>query len=120
MTRDKARALFAVSGLTYNSLRLSTMNRLRDIVDEELKASGLIEKYAAERKVELRFVAGGIGIYGQITCKSYYFNKREAVSFNPDGFIGFAGWADENNVQPILTAFCRWVAEMTSEKRKAA
>lgn len=31
----------------------------------------------------------------------------------PDGFVGFAGWAGDHNVQPILTAFCRWVDELT-------
>lgn len=40
-----------------------------------------------------------------------YFSGREAVSFNCDGFVGFAGWADRNNVQPILQGFVRWMTE---------
>lgn len=37
--------------------------------------------------------------------------RREAISFNGDGFIGIAGWADDNNVQPFLRAFMRWLKE---------
>lgn len=38
-----------------------------------------------------------------------YWQGREAVSFNGDGFIGIAGWADDNNVQPFLRGFMRWL-----------
>lgn len=53
---------------------------------------------------------------GHITCaylfvSGFYFHGREAISFNPDGFIGFAGWADWCNTQPFLRAFRRWVLE---------
>lgn len=40
-----------------------------------------------------------------------YWQGREAVSFNGDGFIGIAGWADDNNVQPFLRGFMRWLKE---------
>ena len=40
-----------------------------------------------------------------------YFEDREAISFNPDGFIGFAGWADSSNIRPFLRAFARWMSE---------
>ena len=39
---------------------------------------------------------------------SYYFTQREAISFNKDGFIGFAGWAGDSNVKPICEAFLEW------------
>lgn len=42
---------------------------------------------------------------------SSYWRDREAISFNRDGFIGFAGWADDGNVQPFLRAFMRWLEE---------
>lgn len=51
-------------------------------------------------------------ISGWINCKSFYFDDREAVTFNSDEFVGFAGWADDRNVQPILSGFCSWVDEM--------
>ena len=40
-----------------------------------------------------------------------YFEDREAISINPDGFIGFAGWADSRNERPFLVAFARWMDE---------
>jgi hypothetical protein len=41
--------------------------------------------------------------------KTNNWDKRECVSFNTDGFIGFAGWADNNNIIPILNAVGLWV-----------
>lgn len=38
-----------------------------------------------------------------------YFTQREAISFNADGFIGFAGWAADENLKPFLDAFYEWV-----------
>jgi hypothetical protein len=40
---------------------------------------------------------------------SHYFTQREAISFNSDGFIGFAGWADSGNKSPLMSAFVEWV-----------
>lgn len=63
-----------------------------------------------------RFETSEPGGHGHITSaylfvSGFYFKGREAISFNPDGFIGFAGWADGCNVQPFLRAFRRWVTE---------
>lgn len=46
---------------------------------------------------------------------SHYFTQREAISFNPDGFIGFAGWGDSGNRQRIITAFIEWVDYMSEQ-----
>ena len=47
--------------------------------------------------------------------KGAYFSERECISFNLDGFIGFAGWASNGNVQPILRAFIRWCDILVGE-----
>lgn len=39
---------------------------------------------------------------------SHYFEKRECITFNSGGFIGFAGWADTGNVRAILKGFNKW------------
>ena len=57
------------------------------------------------------------GKYAEIRCKADYFEDREAVSFNTDGFIGFAGWADDKNIQPVLAGFEAWIREIQGEKR---
>lgn len=46
-----------------------------------------------------------------LRVSGFYFSGREAISFNEDGFIGIAGWADDTNVQPFLRAFHKWVCE---------
>lgn len=46
---------------------------------------------------------------------SGYFKKREAISFNSDGFIGFAGWASTTNTQPFLRAFIKWCDLLASD-----
>lgn len=46
-----------------------------------------------------------------IRIDGHYFENREAVSFNEDGFIGFCGWADSKNERAILDGFYRWLNE---------
>ncbi|KXF91559.1 hypothetical protein [Phaeobacter inhibens] len=111
MTRDEARARWAASGLTYEVLTTENIKGLRDRLSAALKPSGLIKGYRANPTPKLKVSAGRPWV--QITCAAYYFSRREAVTFNPDGFVGFAGWADDHNVQPILTAFCSWVDDLT-------
>jgi hypothetical protein len=41
-----------------------------------------------------------------------HYDDREAVTFNRDGFIGFAGWADNESVQPVLAGFAEWIKEV--------
>jgi hypothetical protein len=53
--------------------------------------------------------------YGGIRCRSFYFDDREVVTFNPDGFLGFAGWAADGNVQPILYGFVAWLEKMEAD-----
>lgn len=45
-----------------------------------------------------------------IRVSGTYFNNREAVSFNGDGFIGFCGWADSINSEVIYRGFLQWLA----------
>jgi len=116
MTRDEARALFAASGLDYSVLTAENLRRLIACINEAMKASGSM-------RGTFRMLPG-LGLRGPsaafLRCKSDYFTGREAVSFNADGFIGFAGWADNKNVQPILSGFARWVEEMAALQQSQA
>lgn len=112
MNRDEARAWFAAAGLTYANVDKDSLQRLKELIDEKMVASGLMKgsyrcnkKLILEGRVSPSFFAG-------IECHAFYFDKREAVSFNRDGFIGFAGWSDDTNVQPILEGFVAWVDEL--------
>jgi hypothetical protein len=49
-----------------------------------------------------------------IECDHYSY--REGISFNKDGWIGFAGWSDSDNKKPFLDAFEEWVNLLKQEK----
>jgi hypothetical protein len=117
MTRDDARAAFAASGLTYADLTDQTLTRLREAINVALKAEAADNanmRITGRTKIEMNDT--GDVTFVDMTCRSNYFDKRQAVTFNQGGFIGFAGWADDANVAPILQAFTAWTAELVLEK----
>jgi len=112
MNRDEARARFKDAGLTYGNVDAASLQRLKELIDEKMVASGLMKgSYRCNDKVKLQG-QGKAQFFAGIECHAFYFDKREAVSFNQDGFIGFAGWSDDTNVQPILEGFVAWVEEL--------
>ena len=109
MGRDDARKMFSDAGLSLSHLSREDLKRLAVAIDVEMKAAGLMKgTYRCNQRIGLR----GWPEWAEIGCRSYYFEKREAVTFNRDGFVGFAGWADETHVQPILAGFSKWVSEL--------
>lgn len=117
MTRNDARAAFAATGLTYADLSKDDLRVLREAINAELKASKLIGGYKMNGPIKTVDWPRG---WAALTCRAYYFEKREAVTFNPDGFIGFAGWADDKNVVPILAGFLKWLNALVDRRRVAA
>jgi len=107
LTREAARKAYAESGLDYFPLTFERMSALRDAINSEMLAAGLMQGTFHMSHPSL------IRMHGkrcaELRCTSYYFEDREAVTFNADGFVGFAGWADDTNVQPILRGFMQWV-----------
>ncbi len=117
MTRDEARERWKASGLTRAELTDESVKDLRDRISAALRSSGLIDGFRANPAPKVKIE--GDQRFAAITCAAFYFTKREAVTFNRDGFIGFAGWADDKNVQPILEAFCGWVADLELKAMRA-
>jgi hypothetical protein len=116
LTRDEARALFAGTGLTYDVLTRDSVQRLRTHINIRMQSSDLIQgTFRCKQRGVVRNKDGKTRHAG-IRCKAHYFEDREAVTFNPDGFIGFAGWADDKNVQPILAGFADWVHETAASQ----
>jgi hypothetical protein len=111
-SRDAARALFADAGLTYDVLTPDSVQRLRHLINTRMKASGLLGgTYRCRQRGTVRQQNGKL--WADIRCVANYFpESRQALTFEPNGFIGFAGWADDKNVQPILDGFADWVREM--------
>lgn len=109
MTRDEARKAFAEAGLSYCILSDGTLQDLRRRIDLRMKETRYMKGTYRMRRA-CRIEQSDQGIHASLRCESHHFEDREAITFNPDGFIGFAGWADERNVQPILSAFKDWVS----------
>ena len=60
------------------------------------------------KRMDIKKKTNGSIVSCYLYLNSHYFTQREAISFNTDGFIGFAGWADQGNTNPLLRAFLKW------------
>ena len=113
---EKARNLFKDKGLSYQLINKQSIESLFDYIKNELP---LVEECEFPMQLEkvlfkdFKYDSKGNLIKGYIKVKGSYFSKREAISFNENGFIGFAGWADRNNVKPFTTAFTNWIDTLT-------
>ena len=70
------------------------------------------------RRIDLKRKTNGTLISCFLYVNSHYFERRECISFNADGWIGFAGWADQGNTNPILRAFIEWSDALAATKEK--
>lgn len=117
MNRDDARKAFSDSGLTYAVISKQSIQLLRNLINQRMKESGYMkDSYRCWQRGKIRLTQWGV--FAEIRCRSENWESREAVSFNTDGFIGFAGWADNKNIQPVLAGFMDWLKEMTPKAEK--
>lgn len=117
MTNDEARDYFAKRGMDYSSdpaKLIAYPIRWGDMI----KLWTLCEEHVGHAELEMHMRPNPVikKIRGRDqVCEAYlrvdgpYFKDREAISFNADGFIGFAGWASTANTKPFLDAFVEWV-----------
>lgn len=116
-TRDDARKIFTDAGFKNEQLSKSDVEQLRDRINKHLVAGDFC--YRCDSKVKVG--ESGSGFEFAITCSCDYFDQREAVTFYSTGdslSIGFAGWADDENVRPILNAFSYWAIGVISQHMK--
>lgn len=118
-TRAGARELFA-SRLSYKQITCNDIRALEGLLAieyaqherNECRHMDMRPSYRKKYQPQVNLAEDGKGIKSAfLRVSGSYFQGREAISFNEDGFIGIAGWADSSNVQPFLRAFCRWVME---------
>jgi len=128
MNRDEARAYFQKSGLTYQLLTGDDIRRLHVYVGDALRdystngnehavARGMCVSKLHRKDIEVP-VKGGLQ-FAEIHVDGSYFKRRPGITFNTDEFIGFAGEFDDQNVQPLLEAFCSWCDELKKDKKTA-
>ena len=122
LSRDEVREHFENCGLRYGMLKEDDFILLKAFLSKEFRLAG--ERPTTPEMESFR-VNDNKSIYRArpdrtlseafIRMMSDYWYNREAVSFNKDGFIGFAGWASDKNVQPVLMGFVKWCDYLTGQ-----
>jgi len=122
-TNDEARAYFRDKGLRYADITDGDIAVLAMFLSEEIKKSNKagetsVNTMYLSKKISITHKPNGTIIMAFLYMNSHYFTQRECISFNEGGFIGFAGWADEGNTNPIRRAFLRWCDKMDEQKQR--
>lgn len=120
-TNDEARDYFKKCGLTYNDINEGDILSLVLMINRELKKSNKVGETSVNtmslsKKIDMTKNTNGTIKNCYLYLNSHYFTRREAISFNTDGFIGFAGWADDGNLNPLKRAFLAWCDELEADK----
>lgn len=118
MSNDEARQYFKDKGLTYDVLNSQSIKLLTSLLRKEIqKAKHNNKDYILENINYYRYNPKHRNIC--LTVKGTYFDNREAITFNNDGFIGFAGWACTGNAKPFIDGFIKW-CDYLVESREVA
>ena len=120
-TNNECRQYFVDKGLTYKDITEGDILTLVMMLNQELKKSNKAGEtsvntmHLSEKKI-IKTKSNGTITECYLYMNSHYFTRRECISFNKDGFIGFAGWADDGNTNPIRRAFLRWCDSLAEAK----
>lgn len=111
-TTNEAREFFKNRGLSYDSIHEGDILILCMMLQKELKKSNKAGETSVtmtlSKRIDMKKKSNGSITECYIYMNANYFTRRECISFNQDGFIGFAGWADQGNTNPLLRAFLEW------------
>lgn len=123
-TNEEARQYFRDKGLSYHDITEGDILSLLMLLNREIKKSNKagetsVSTMHMSSKINMKKRTNGTIIKCFLYVNSHYFTRREAISFNEDGFIGFAGWADQGNTNPLLRAFLRWCDDLAAAKEAA-
>lgn len=114
--RNECRRLFADCGFDYSKIGKNDIHDLHEMISQAIKRFAKLDpgrdtistmRMSKLVKVTLNKCGGIESAF--LYVNSSYFTQREAISFNSDGFIGFAGWASDNNVLPFVWGFREWL-----------
>ena len=112
-TNNDARDYFKKCGLSYDDITEGDILTLVILLNQEIKKSnksGETSMGTLTLSKKMDFVQSSKHTMKRcfLYVNSHYFTQWECISFNEDGFIGFCGWADQGNTNPILRAFLKW------------
>lgn len=119
--KQEARNYFKQCGLTYDDIDMNAIYKLIQLLNLEIVKIDSCMLMINEPKLQGRnrniiLNKGGKIKFAEIRVKGTYFNDREAITFNDDGFIGFCGWADMYNTTPFVMAFNKWCDYLKFDK----
>lgn len=120
MPRDGARQIFSKSGLKYSDITRDDLNVLSDLLTKHLKLHKKMLPLRMSKKIKIKYNSDGTLSDCYLFVNGNYFTRREAISFNKEGFIGFAGWACETNAEPFTDSFKEWVEVLRLRHRSTA
>lgn len=111
--RELAREYFKKCNLTYDDIDMNAIYRLIKILNFKIFEANSCMLMINEPKLRGRYTnvklnKNGKLIFAEIRVKGTYFDDREAITFNEDGFIGICGWADGYNLTPFVLGFKDW------------
>ncbi|MDU0069882.1 MULTISPECIES: hypothetical protein [Bacillus] len=114
MNSEQARIYFVDNGLKYEDVTEGDICVLTMLLNKHVKNAikknkNTIDTMRMSQKIKSKYTTKGTLKCCFLFVNSDYFTQREAISFNQDGFIGFAGWASSDNVKPMIDAFVEWV-----------
>lgn len=111
LTNNEAREYFKEKKLSYEKITKEDVIKLKEFIKKELKISIKANECDEHLRMseKIRFYTSNLKMRDcYLYLNSSYFTQRECVSFNKDGFIGFAGWACTDNTLPVLRGFINW------------
>lgn len=116
-TNNEARAYFAGKGLTYADVTEGDILALVMLLNKHIKKANKdcetsMGSMYLSRRIDLKRKANGTLISCFLYVNSHYFERRECISFNANG------WADQGNTNPILRAFIEWSDALAATKEK--
>ena len=111
--RELARDYFKKSNLSYNNITMNDLYKLIQILNKKIADAGscmlmINEPKLSGRNKNVKLSKDGKLVFAEIRVKGTYFDDREAITFNDDGYIGFCGWADGYNLTPFVMGFKEW------------
>ena len=120
-TTQEARDYFEKKGLTYNDITEGEILDLVLLLNREIKKAIKNDEMSTHsmhlsKKMDIKKRSNGTITECYLYINSHYFTQRECISFNKNGFIGFCGWADQGNANPILRAFLAWCDCLTGSE----
>lgn len=117
--RELARDYYKKCKITYDDITMNDLYKLIQLLNKRIVEAGSCMIMINEPKLKganknIIFKNNKL-VFAEIRVKGTYFDDREAITFNDDGFIGLCGWADGYNLTPFVMGFKEWCDYMKNK-----